>query len=93
MRKRLLVVAVMSAEPETNSRKAFELFGGWPLTLRGDFDQQLLARLTTVETLGDPCFVAGLGYLFHWGSTGACHGQARMSGPDDETWYTQLSSK
>ena len=27
------------------TRLAFEKVGGWPLTLRGDFDQQLIARL------------------------------------------------
>ena len=69
------------------TRQAFEQVGGWPLTLRGDFDQQLIAKLNTVGLLGDPCLVAKPGYVFRWGSTGAYHGQAMMRVPDDERWY------
>ena len=69
------------------TRQAFEQCGGWPLTMRGDFDQQLLARLTVTGPSGDPCSVAGPGYIFRWGSTGAYHGQAAMLGPEDEGWY------
>ena len=36
-------------------RKLFDRIGGWPLTNRGDFDQQLIDRLTAIETLSDPC--------------------------------------
>ena len=69
------------------TRQAFDQVGGWPLTLRGDFDQQLISKLNAVGIPGDPCSVAGPGYVFRWGSTGAYHGQAMMRGPDDENWY------
>ena len=29
-------------------REVFDRIGGWPLTKRGDFDQQLIARLTAI---------------------------------------------
>jgi hypothetical protein len=73
------------------SRQAFDLCGGWPLTMRGDFDQQLLARLTVIGPQGDPCSIAEPGYVFRWGSTGAYHGQALMRGPEDEGWYERVS--
>ncbi len=69
------------------TRQAFEQVGGWPLTLRGDFDQQLIARLTAMGQPADPCSVAEPGYVFRWGSTAAYHGQALMRGPEDEGWY------
>jgi hypothetical protein len=69
------------------TRQAFEQVGGWPLTLRGDLDQQLIARLYAIGVAGDPCEFADPSYIFRWGSTGAYHGQALMRGPDDETWY------
>ncbi|MEI7702816.1 MAG: glycosyltransferase family A protein, partial [Planctomycetia bacterium] len=75
------------------TRQAFEQVGGWPLTLRGDFDQQLLARLTAIGSPADPCAVAGPGYVFRWGSTGAYHGQAFMRGPEDEEWYGRVLSR
>ena len=71
------------------SRRAFEQCGGWPLTSRGDFDQQLMARLNFLGTAGDPCSVATTGYVFRWGPTGAYPGQALMRGPEDEEWYGQ----
>jgi len=74
------------------TRQAFEQVAGWPLTMRGDFDQQLIASLNSIGKPGDPCTVDRPGYVFRWGSTGAYHGQALMHGPDDETWYSQLSS-
>lgn len=70
-------------------RHGFEECGGWPLTLRGDFDQQLIARLNGLGSPGDPCSVGSPSYIFRWGSTGAYHGQASMLGPDDEGWYTR----
>ncbi len=75
------------------SRQAFEQVGGWPLTLRGDFDQQLLARLATTGTPADPCSVEPPGYIFRWGSTQAYHGQALMRGPEDEEWYERIPSR
>jgi hypothetical protein len=69
------------------SRTAFEQCGGWPLTLRGDFDQQLIARLNSIGKPGNPCTASHPSYVFRWGSTGAYHGQAMMRGPDDVRWY------
>jgi hypothetical protein len=76
----------------TFTRHAFEQVGGWPLTLRGDFDQQLIARLNSLGIAGDPCAVASPSYIFRWGSTGAYHGQALMRGPEDEQWYQRAFS-
>jgi len=73
------------------TRLAFEQVGGWPLTLRGDFDQQLIARLKELGSAGDPCVIASPSYVFRWGSTGAYHGQALMRGPDDEQWYARAT--
>ena len=44
--------------------------------MRGEFDQQLIARLNAVGIAGDPCAFADPAYVFRWGSTGAC---ARMN--------------
>ena len=41
-----------------------ELTEGWPLTKRGDFDQQLIARLHAIEAPGDPCQFADPSYIF-----------------------------
>jgi hypothetical protein len=57
-------------------REAFERIGGWPLTKRGDFDQQLIARLTAIEAPGDPCQLDSPSSIFRWGQTNAYHGQA-----------------
>jgi hypothetical protein len=74
------------------TRLAFEQVGGWPLTLRGDFDQQLSSRLNAVGTPGDPCKFTDPAYVFRWESTGAYHGQALMRGPEDEGWYQRAES-
>jgi hypothetical protein len=50
------------------------------MTLRGDFDQQLISRLSGLGAHGDPCAIASPAYIFRWGSTGAYHGQALMRG-------------
>ena len=75
------------------TRQAFDECGGWPLTMRGDFDQQLIARLTAVGPSADPCSVAEPAYVFRWGSTDAYHGQAFMRGPEDEEWYGRVLSR
>jgi hypothetical protein len=78
------------------TRQAIEQVGGWPLTLRGDFDQQLIARFRELGPAGDPCVLTSPSYVFRWGSTGAYHGQALMQSPEDERWYAasaQLSTK
>lgn len=72
------------------TREAFESAGGWPLTKRGDFDQQLLARLSRSSAIVDPCRNHPPSYVFRWGSTGAYHGQALMRGPGDDEWYLRL---
>jgi hypothetical protein len=36
-------------------REIFDRIGGWPLTKRGNFDQQLIARLHAIAAPGDPC--------------------------------------
>jgi glycosyltransferase involved in cell wall biosynthesis len=74
------------------TRHAFEQVGGWPLTLRGDFDQQLISRLNAIGLPGDPYQLAAPAYVFRWGSTGAYHGQALMRGPDDKIWYSRVPS-
>jgi hypothetical protein len=74
------------------TRQAFVQCGGWPLTLRGDFDQQLIARLNTISPAADPCCLAAPAYVFRWGSTEAYHGQALMRGPEDEGWYDRANS-
>jgi hypothetical protein len=71
------------------TRHAIEQVAGWPLTMRGDFDQQLIARLNGLGSPADPCSVGNPSYVFRWGSTGAYHGQALMRGPEDEEWYTR----
>lgn len=75
------------------TRNAFEIVCGWPLTLRGDFDQQLIAKLTATGTPSDPVAVAPPGYVFRWGSTHAYHGQAFMRGPEDENWYHDIGKQ
>ena len=72
------------------TRSAFEQVGGWPLTLRGDFDQQLIARLSSVGIPGNPRETGPPSYVFRWNSTGAYHGQAIMRGPNDERWYERV---
>ncbi|MGV2333790.1 MAG UNVERIFIED_CONTAM: hypothetical protein LVR18_26535 [Planctomycetaceae bacterium] len=57
-------------------REIFDRIGGWPLTKRGDFDQQLIAMLHAIEAPGDPCQFADPSYIFRWGQTNAYHGQA-----------------
>ena len=72
------------------TRQTFEQAGGWPLTRRGDFDQQLITRLHSIGPAGDPCTIASPSYIFRWSSTGAYHGQALMNGPEDEHWYNRV---
>jgi hypothetical protein len=71
-------------------REIFDRIGGWPLTRRGDFDQQLFARLKAIEAPGDPCQFADPSYIFRWGQTNAYHGQAFMQGSEDEGWYDRV---
>jgi hypothetical protein len=63
------------------------------MTLRGDFDQQLISWLSGLGAHGDPCAIASPAYIFRRGSTGAYHGQALMRGPEDENWYGRDPSR
>ena len=72
-------------------REAFDRIGGWPLTKRGDFDQQLIARLTAIEAPSDPCQLDSPSWIFRWGQTNVYHGQAFMRGPEDEGWYERVA--
>jgi hypothetical protein len=73
-------------------RALCERIGGWPATLRADFDQQMLARLQQhASSVGDPCALAPPQYLFRW-HTGHWHGQHAMRGPEDEGWYGRVGS-
>lgn len=73
------------------SLAAWRLFlarlGGWPLTHRGDFDLQLIGRLSAAARPADPCESAQPSYVFRWASTGSPHGQGFMRSPADETWF------
>ena len=73
--------------------------GGWPLTRRPDFDQQLMGLLRDQSEPGDPLEfcppcpsrLAKLDtrcspYIFRW-HTKDTHGQNTMQGPNDEGWY------
>jgi hypothetical protein len=64
--------------------------GGWHLNKRGDFDQQLIARLTAIETPGDPCQLDSPSWIFRRGGTNAYRGQALMRVPEDEMWYSRF---
>jgi len=72
-------------------RELFDRPGGWPLTKRGDFDQQLIARLTAIEAPSDPCQLDSPSWIFRWGQTNVYHGQAFMRGPEDEGWYERVA--
>lgn len=70
------------------TRDAYNAVGGWPATLRADFDQTLLGTLR--RDCGPPADPAGLvpSYVFRW-HTGTHHAQHAMRSPDDETWYSR----
>lgn len=77
------------------TREAFSTVQGWPLSLRGDFDQQFLSRLSGLGPVGDPIQHHSPSYVFRWEITRAYHGQGLMQGPGDEEWYqraTELGS-
>ncbi len=69
------------------TRKAFERLGGWPLSRRGDFDQQFMSGLGLSGGQVDTCSTSPPSYVFRWGSTGDYHGSAHMATPGDENWY------
>jgi len=61
-------------------REIFDRIGGRPLTRRGDFAQQLIARINAIEAPGDPCQFADASYIFFRGQTNAYHGEAFIRG-------------
>jgi len=66
--------------------------GGWPDTPRADFDQTLMSGLASMGIPGDPCEHLPPSYVFRW-KTGAYHGQAKMTGPDDSDWYMRCADE
>ena len=72
-------------------REVFDRISGWPLTKRGDFDQQLIARLTAIGAPGDPCQLDSPSRIFGLSQTNAYHGQALMQGPEDEGWCERVA--
>lgn len=64
---------------------------GWPLTHRGDFDLQFIARLAEAGRQADPSAIATPSYIFRWASTSSPHGQGFMRGPGDQTWYDRAN--
>jgi len=46
-------------------REIFDRIGGWPLTKRGDIDQQLMVRLHAIEAPGASCQFSDPSYIFH----------------------------
>jgi hypothetical protein len=50
-------------------RELFDRIGGWTMTRRGDFDQQLIAQQTAIEAPGDPCRLDSPSWIFRWGQT------------------------
>lgn len=65
---------------------------GWPLTSRGDFDQQFLGLLASTGSVGDPVSSHAPSYIFRWESTQAYHGESFMQSADDEQWYVRAES-
>ncbi len=45
-------------------REAIDRIGGWTMTRRGDFGQQLIARQTALEAPGDPCRLDSPSWIF-----------------------------
>lgn len=71
--------------------------GGWPDTLRADFDMQLMRNL--MSNLQDPVngyqqpwdeesLKQDIPFIYRWHS-GAAHCQSTMRSPDDTTWYAR----
>ena len=61
-------------------------YAGWPVSQRGDFDQQLIAHMSGLAC-GDPI---ALGfeptYTFNWDRSYHSHGQSAIRGPHDCEW-------
>ena len=74
------------------TRKAFDSVGGWPLTQRGDFDQQLMSRLSALGPIGNPTEKGEPSYIFRWEATGEYHGQGLMQSGSDTQWYQRAEN-
>lgn len=72
------------------TRALFNSVGGWPLTHRGDFDQQFMARLSQAGPPVDPVAHQPPSYVFRWEATNAYHGQGLMQSSTDEGWYQRV---
>jgi len=74
------------------SWEAWHQVGGWPETLRADFDQQMIGRLNRrLGPAADPTRVARPSYIFRWASTGHPHAQWWMRSPDNTDWYAEYA--
>ena len=74
-------------------RSLIERIGGWPVTDRADFDQQLQTALhAAAASKGDPFASPAsnnpwkIPYVYGW-HTGHAHCQSTMLSPADELWY------
>lgn len=74
-------------------RELFQRIGGWPLTRRADFDQQMIAALqSAARSAGDPFAEGSIEFVYRW-HTGAQHGQSFMRSPDDQAWYDRAGER
>ncbi|HEY0985311.1 glycosyltransferase [Schlesneria sp.] len=71
-------------------RQWLERVPGWPLTRRGNFDQQFMSKLARLGPTADPLESDPPSYIFRWASTGDYHGSALMASPEDEGWYGRV---
>lgn len=69
------------------SRRVFVQVGGWPLTKRADFDQQLMAKFGDLNLTCDPCENHAPSYIYRWGTTNQYQAQHAMQAASDEEWY------
>lgn len=69
-------------------RETLRAVGGWPLTRRADFDQQLISSLKRLGDAGNPiqALEKPPAYIFRW-CNGTTHAQNEMRSPDDTDWY------
>jgi hypothetical protein len=83
-------------------RELFERVGGWPLSMRADFDLQFISVLErNARSIGDPFHPCThhppsearpcdcrprIEFVYGW-QTGTPHGTTAMRSSEDETWY------
>lgn len=71
------------------TRRLLERVGGWPLTTRADFDQQMIRRLTEAAPCGDTLDYGPISYVYRWQDSGGGHCSGLMRSPDNEDWYAR----